>query len=56
MTAGSSGALLTRNPFGAGKGRHMDTGVVIGMDPHKRTVTIEVMDAQEHVLGHEQIS
>ncbi|WP_245642982.1 IS110 family transposase [Piscicoccus intestinalis] len=34
----------------------MDTGVVIGMDPHKRTVTIEVMDAQEHVLGHEQFT
>ena len=25
--------------------------VVIGMDPHKRSVTIEVMDAGEHVLG-----
>jgi len=26
-------------------------GVVIGMDPHKRSVTIEVMDAEETVLG-----
>jgi transposase len=25
--------------------------VVIGMDPHKRSVTIEVMDGDEHVLG-----
>ncbi|MFI6829188.1 IS110 family transposase [Kribbella sp. NPDC050241] len=25
--------------------------VVIGMDPHKRSVTIELMDAGEHVLG-----
>jgi transposase len=25
--------------------------VVIGMDPHKRSVTIEVMDAEETVLG-----
>ena len=25
--------------------------VVIGMDPHKRSVTIEVMDADEVVLG-----
>jgi len=25
--------------------------VVIGMDPHKRSVTIEVMDAEEQVLG-----
>jgi transposase len=25
--------------------------VVIGMDPHKRSVTIEVMDADEDVLG-----
>ena len=25
--------------------------VVIGMDPHKRSVTIEVMGADEHVLG-----
>lgn len=26
--------------------------VVIGMDPHKRTVTIEVMTSDEQVLGH----
>jgi hypothetical protein len=26
--------------------------VVIGMDPHKRTVTIEVMSAGEQVVGH----
>jgi len=26
--------------------------VVIGMDPHKRTVTIEVMSASEQVVGH----
>lgn len=26
--------------------------VVIGMDPHKRTVTVEVMTADETVLGH----
>jgi transposase len=25
--------------------------VVIGMDPHKRSVTIEVMDGEESVLG-----
>src|SRR4051812_8901150 len=25
--------------------------VVIGMDPHKRSATIEVMTAEEHVLG-----
>ena len=25
--------------------------VVIGMDPHKRSATIEVMDAEEAVLG-----
>jgi transposase len=25
--------------------------VVIGMDPHKRSATIEVMDADETVLG-----
>ena len=25
--------------------------VVIGMDPHKRSVTFEVMDADEQVLG-----
>ncbi len=28
-----------------------EQGVVIGMDPHKRSVTIEVMDADEQVLG-----
>ena len=28
----------------------MNSGVVIGMDPHKRSVTIEVMDAAETVL------
>jgi transposase len=27
------------------------TGVVIGMDPHKRSVTIEVMGPEEQVLG-----
>ena len=26
--------------------------VVIGMDPHKRSVTVEVMEAEEHTLGH----
>jgi transposase len=26
--------------------------VVIGMDPHKRSVTVEVMQADEHILGH----
>ncbi|MGO4958525.1 IS110 family transposase [Luteococcus sp. Sow4_B9] len=31
-------------------------GVVIGMDPHKRTVTIEVMDADEQILGHRQFT
>jgi len=31
-------------------------GVVIGMDPHKRTVTIEVMDAQEQILRHQQFT
>lgn len=34
----------------------MDAAVVIGMDPHKRTVTIEVMDAQEHIHGHRQLT
>ncbi len=29
----------------------VDHRVVVGMDPHKRSVTIEVMDAGEHVLG-----
>lgn len=28
-----------------------DNRVVIGMDPHKRLVTIEVMSSDEHVLG-----
>ena len=28
-----------------------DARVVIGMDPHKRSVTIEVMAADEEVLG-----
>ena len=28
-----------------------DARVVIGMDPHKRSVTIEVMAADEAVLG-----
>ena len=28
-----------------------DVGVVIGMDPHKRSVTIEVMTSDEQVLG-----
>jgi len=27
------------------------TGVIIGMDPHKRSVTIEVMAPDESVLG-----
>lgn len=26
--------------------------VVIGMDPHKRTVTIEVMTPTEQIVGH----
>lgn len=26
--------------------------VVIGMDPHKRSVTVEVMTADEHIVGH----
>ena len=26
--------------------------VIIGMDPHKRSVTVEVMRADEHILGH----
>ncbi|WP_353081100.1 hypothetical protein [Tessaracoccus lapidicaptus] len=26
--------------------------VVIGMDPHKRSVTVEVMDADEAIHGH----
>ena len=28
-----------------------DSRVVIGMDPHKRSVTIEVMTSDEHVVG-----
>ena len=34
----------------------MDEHVIIGMDPHKRTVTIEVMDAHEHIHGHRQFT
>ena len=30
----------------------MGEQVVIGMDPHKRSVTIEVMTADESVVGH----
>jgi hypothetical protein len=26
--------------------------VIIGMDPHKRSATIEILDRTEHVLGH----
>ena len=26
--------------------------VVIGMDPHKRSVTVEVMEADERIVGH----
>src|SRR5664280_3828974 len=26
--------------------------VVIGMDPHKQSVTVEVMEADEQILGH----
>ena len=26
--------------------------VVIGMDPHKRSITVEVMEADEHIVGH----
>ena len=26
--------------------------VVIGMDPHKRSVTVEVMEADETIVGH----
>ena len=40
--------------MGEDKGGNDDSGasVVIGMDPHKRTVTIEVMSASEQVVGH----
>lgn len=34
----------------------MDEHVIIGMDPHKRAVTIEVMDAQEQLHGHRQFT
>ena len=27
------------------------TGVIIGMDPHKRSATIEVLDQRERLLG-----
>jgi len=39
---------------GESTGGTNDSGasVVIGMDPHKRTVTIEVMSASEQVVGH----
>ncbi len=30
----------------------MGDRVIIGMDPHKRSVTIEVMNADEQILGH----
>jgi hypothetical protein len=26
--------------------------VIIGMDPHKRSATIEILDRTEHILGH----
>ena len=29
----------------------MSEAVVLGMDPHKRSVTVEAMDAAETVLG-----
>jgi transposase len=40
--------------MGESKDGTSDSGapVVIGMDPHKRTVTIEVMSASEQVVGH----
>jgi transposase len=34
----------------AGGGMDANTPVVIGMDPHKRSATVEVMDCDEHVL------
>jgi hypothetical protein len=36
--------------YRARAGRHEVTRVVIGMDPHKRSVTIEVMAPDESVL------
>lgn len=30
--------------------------VVIGMDPHKRTVTVEVMTPAEQIIGHERFT
>src|SRR3954462_9306092 len=53
----SSGALLTRRIGVTVQEVHGMSGhdqlqrVVIGMDPHKRSVTIEVMTGDETVLG-----
>ena len=32
----------------------MQQRVVIGMDPHKRSVTVEVMEADETIVGHDR--
>ena len=49
-SARSSGALLARQSQSSGQEEQMSQ-VVIGMDPHKRSATIEVMAADETVLG-----
>ena len=36
--------------------RDGDVPVVIGMGPHKRTVTIEVMTSTEQIMGHERFT
>ena len=52
-SAHSSGALSTRPHWFGPKEQPVAIGqrVVIAMDPHKRSVTIEVMGADEGVLG-----
>jgi len=42
--------LLARSPRPLGEGEQISK-VIIGMDPHKRSATIEVMTADEAVLG-----
>lgn len=34
------------------KQQEQTPAVVIGMDPHKRSVTVEVMTADETIVGH----
>ena len=50
--ARSSVALPAHDHVGVEQGAAVTAGnVVIGMDPHKRSATIEVMSSDETVLG-----